>query len=115
MEIRPGTVSSTTLGCLIFAIALALLASCAHTITDPSPQSQPPLTEADIPALVAGMTLAEKAGQMVQVDVSTATPADVGQFGLGSVIMTVPDGKLGTTQAWRELFDGYQREALATR
>ncbi len=74
-----------------------------------------PLTEADIPTIIAGMTLAEKAGQMVQVDVSTATPAEVGEFGLGSVIKTVPDGKLGTTDAWRNLFDSYQREALATR
>ncbi|MFP4335123.1 MAG: glycoside hydrolase family 3 protein [Wenzhouxiangella sp.] len=73
-----------------------------------------PLTEADIPALVAGMTLAEKAGQMVQVDVSSATPDELREYGLGSVISTVPDGSLGTTAAWREMFDGYQRAALAS-
>ena len=36
-------------------------------------------TEADIPAAIAAMTLAEKVGQRVQADVSTATPDDVRQ------------------------------------
>ena len=70
---------------------------------------------ADIPAALARMSLAEKAGQMIQVDVSTATPADVREYLLGSIISTVPDGSLGETSAWRDLFDGYQREALRTR
>jgi beta-glucosidase len=74
-----------------------------------------PLTEADIPAAVADMTLAEKAAQMVQADVSSATPEDVGVHGLGSIISTVPAGDLGTTEAWRRLFDAYQHEALQTR
>jgi len=74
-----------------------------------------PSTEADIPAVVASMTIPEKVGQMVQADVSTASPADVRKYGLGSITSTVPDGNLGTTAAWRELFDGYQRAALETR
>jgi beta-glucosidase len=74
-----------------------------------------PLTEADIPAAVADMTLAEKAAQMVQADISTATPEEVGAHGLGSIISTVPAGDLGTTAAWRGLFDAYQHEALRTR
>ena len=74
-----------------------------------------PMTEADIPAAVAAMTLAEKVGQMVQADISTATPEEVGEHGLGSIISTVPAGDLGTTEAWRRLFDAYQHEALRTR
>jgi beta-glucosidase len=74
-----------------------------------------PRTEADIPAAVADMTLAEKAGQMVQADISTATPSEVGEHALGSIITTVPAGDLGTTAAWRDLFDAYQHEALRTR
>jgi len=72
-------------------------------------------TEADIPAAVAAMSLAEKVGQMVQADVSTATPDDVRDYLLGSITDTVPKGDRGTTAAWRELFDGYQRAALQTR
>jgi len=71
--------------------------------------------EEDISAAIARMTLAEKAGQMVQADVSTATPDDVRNYALGSIISTVPDGSLGTAAAWRDLFDSYQREALRTR
>jgi beta-glucosidase len=61
------------------------------------------------------MTVAEKVGQMVQADVSTATPEDVREHGLGSVTDTVPAGDRGTTAAWRALYDSYQREALRTR
>lgn len=100
---------------LLLTAVLALLSGCANRSDMPLADSSPPLTEADIPALVAGMTLAEKAGQMVQVDVSTASPADVREYGLGSVISTVPDGSLGSTEAWREMFDAYQRAALETR
>ena len=72
-------------------------------------------TEADIPAAVAAMTIAEKVGQMVQADVSTASPEEVREYRLGSITDTVPAGDRGTTAAWRELFDSLQREALQTR
>ena len=74
-----------------------------------------PRTEADIPAAIAAMTLAEKIGQMVQADVSTASPDDVREYRLGSITDTVPEGDRTTTAAWRELYDGYQRAALQTR
>jgi beta-glucosidase len=94
------------------------LSACSATTTSNAATPGWPLSpaiEADIPAAVAAMTLAEKAGQMVQTDVSTTTPQDVRQHLLGSIISTVPDGTLGTTEAWRTLFDSYQREALQTR
>mgnify|MGYP001825923034 CR=1 FL=1 len=72
-------------------------------------------TEADIPAALAAMTLEEKLGQLVQTDIAAATPKDVREYHIGSIISTVPTGELGTAKAWRELLDGYQREALQTR
>ena len=72
-------------------------------------------SEADIPAALAAMTLEEKLGQLVQTDIAAATPRDVREHHIGSIISTVPTGELGTTRAWRELFDEYQREALQTR
>jgi beta-glucosidase len=72
-------------------------------------------TEADIPAAVAAMTIAEKVGQMVQADVSTASPDEVREYRLGSITDTVPAGDRVTTAAWRELFDAYQRVARQTR
>jgi beta-glucosidase len=74
-----------------------------------------PSTEADISAAVDDMTLAEKIGQMVQTDIAFATPEDVREHMLGSIVSTVPDGTLETTAKWRSLFDAYQAQALATR
>jgi beta-glucosidase len=73
------------------------------------------LTEADIPTALAAMTLEEKLGQLVQTDIAAATPQDVREHHIGSIISTVPTGDLGTARAWRELFDEYQRQALITR
>ena len=115
MPHRDTTESTGAPAWLLLTTLLALLSGCANQPAMPVADSTSPLTEDDIPALVAGMTLAEKAGQMVQVDVSTASPGDVREYGLGSVISTVPDGSLGSTEAWREMFDAYQRAALATR
>ena len=61
------------------------------------------------------MTLAEKIGQMVQTDIAHATPEDVREHMLGSIVSTVPDGKLGTSAKWRGLFDAFQTDALTTR
>jgi beta-glucosidase len=72
-------------------------------------------SEADIPTALAAMTLEEKLGQLVQTDIAAATPRDVREYHIGSIISTVPTGQLGTTRAWRELFDAYQHEALRTR
>ncbi|MEO0423195.1 MAG: glycoside hydrolase family 3 N-terminal domain-containing protein [Pseudomonadota bacterium] len=74
-----------------------------------------PATEADLDAAVAALTLPEKIGQLVQTDVAHASPAEVREHALGSLISTIPDGSLGTGAAWREMFDGFQREALRTR
>jgi beta-glucosidase len=58
------------------------------------------------------MSLAEKIGQMVQTDIVAATPQEVKTHNIGSIINLTPDGKLGTTQAWRNLADTYQLAAL---
>ena len=72
-------------------------------------------TEADIPAAIAAMTLQEKVGQMVQTDVAAATAQEIRENNIGSIISLIPEGNLGTTQAWRNLADSYQKEALQTR
>jgi beta-glucosidase len=68
--------------------------------------------EACIPELLATMTLREKIGQMVQTDIAVASPADIRENGIGSIISLIPDGSLGSTQAWRDMADAYQRDAL---
>jgi beta-glucosidase len=69
-------------------------------------------SETDIATVIANMSLAEKVGQMVQTDIVAATPDEVRANNIGSIINLTPDGKLGTTQAWRNLADSYQLAAL---
>ena len=68
--------------------------------------------EMDITTVLANMSLAEKVGQMVQTDIVAATPDEVRTHNIGSIINLTPDGKLGTSQAWRNLADTYQLAAL---
>lgn len=65
------------------------------------------------------MTLAEKAGQMTQAANTYITnPADVGTYGLGSVLSGGgggPNGAGGTASQWKSMVDNYQSYALKSR
>jgi beta-glucosidase len=68
--------------------------------------------------LLGRMTLAEKVGQMTQAERGAATrdPELVHRLGLGSVLSgggSVPSPN--TPQAWADMIDGFQRQALDTR
>ncbi|MFT4938319.1 MAG: beta-glucosidase [Paraglaciecola sp.] len=69
-------------------------------------------SEADIAKALAAMSLKEKVGQMVQTDIVAATAEEVKTHNIGSIINLTPDGKLGSTEAWRKLADSYQLAAL---
>lgn len=67
-------------------------------------------------ALLERMTLEEKIGQMTQVEKNSLTPADVKDFGIGSVL----SGGGGyppknTAVGWLEMVGGFQEAALQTR
>ncbi len=66
------------------ACALAPAARGADAIPKPFPQD--PAREAQIRAIVAHMTLAQKIGQMTQADIRAVTPAEVRRFYIGSVL-----------------------------
>ncbi len=77
---------------------------------------------APVPARVADllsrMTLAEKVGQMTQAERAELTPdaSPISQLALGSVLSgggSVPTPN--TPQAWADMVDGFQREALNSR
>lgn len=66
--------------------------------------------------LVKNMTLGEKIGQMTQVEKNSLTPADVKEYGIGSVL----SGGGGypannTVTGWIEMVTGFQEAALQTR
>ncbi|MGC9400785.1 MAG: glycoside hydrolase family 3 protein [Anaerolineae bacterium] len=66
--------------------------------------------------LLARMTLAEKIGQMTQVEKNSITPEEVTAYAIGSVLSggggyPTPN----TPEAWAEMVNGYKEAALETR
>jgi beta-glucosidase len=69
-------------------------------------------------ALLATMTLEEKVGQMTQAEQEKLSDVrDIRTYFLGSLLSGgSSDPKAGNTlQAWADMYDGYQKEALQTR
>jgi beta-glucosidase len=75
--------------------------------------------EARIKAILKGMTLAEKVGQMTQPEIGAITPADVTTYGFGSVLNgggSWPGAnKKATPQDWLALADAYFEASKASR
>jgi len=67
-------------------------AASPAAITDPA-------TETAIDGLLAGMTVAQKVGQLIQADISTITPADLARYPLGSILAGGNSGPFGNERA----------------
>jgi len=67
--------------------------------------------------LLARMTLAEKIGQMTQGEQNSMREGDIEKYSLGSLLCGgSSDPKGGNSlEAWTDLYDGFQRQALKTR
>ena len=113
--LRRGSIRLSGLGLTCLLVLGGLLQPRSGLATELAPSNGTGLKEADIPQLVATMTLAEKVGQLVQTDIAVATPDDVREYHLGSVISLIPDGRLGKPSRWRRRADAYQQAALDTR
>jgi len=109
---------------LVALVAAPLLATTAHTapLTDwpkiqgaVAPDAQ---LEARVRAIVAGMTLEQKVGQMTQAEIKQATPEDVRKYYLGSVLNgggSWPKGnKYATPADWLALADAYYDASMGT-
>lgn len=74
--------------------------------------------EAQVAKIVAGMTLAQKVGQMTQPEIKQATPDDVRKYNLGSVLNgggSWPAGnKYATAAQWLALADSYYDASMST-
>ncbi|MDR7379742.1 beta-glucosidase [Rhodoferax ferrireducens] len=75
-------------------------------------------TEAHIQAIVAGMSLAEKVGQMTQPEIKSITPAQVTQYYIGSVLngggSWPQNNKHALSSDWVKLADDYWMASMAT-
>lgn len=79
--------------------------------TDPS---QP--VEARVDDLLKRMTLDEKIGQMTQVEKNSIASGDITKYFIGSILSGGGGSPANnTTQAWYEMVEGFQLEALDTR
>nr|BFE78683.1 hypothetical protein GCM10020093_012840 [Planobispora longispora] len=78
-----------------------------------------PVDEWRIRKILAGMTLAEKVGQMTQPEIAAITPEEVKQYGIGSVLNgggSWPGrDKHASPQAWLDLADAYWDASVSTR
>jgi len=111
-------------GPLIGAAGLAGTISESGVSSAPAASAQAPYLNPKLPVkvrvadLLGRMTLAEKVGQMTQAERASvdADPGSITELGLGSVLSgggSVPTPN--TAQAWADMVDGYQEDALATR
>ncbi|MCE6997952.1 exo 1,3/1,4-beta-D-glucan glucohydrolase [Saccharothrix sp. S26] len=78
-----------------------------------------PADERRIKKILAGMTLAEKVGQMTQPEIGAITPDEVRQYGIGSVLNgggSWPGrDKHAAPEAWLALADAYWDASKASR
>lgn len=77
-----------------------------------------PSVDQQVETLLSRMTLAEKIGQMTQVEKEAinATPQDIARLGIGSILSgggqaPTPNNKV----AWADMTDAFQRHALSSR
>ena len=77
-----------------------------------------PALEARVRSIVAGMSLAQKIGQMTQAEIKSITPAQVTKYSIGSVLNgggSWPAGnKHATVRDWLALSDRYYDASMAT-
>jgi beta-glucosidase len=114
---------------LVFSV---LLAACcvAPPITSVEPTAAPaeaatilplagidPDVQRQVEDLLAQMTLAEKIGQMTQVEKNSIWPRDITDLTIGSILSGgggYPQGG-NTPESWADMVDGFQEYALQTR
>ena len=118
-------------GVLVAVLTLALLgchgqdrpAATAGAASDPWPQVTWPLAadpalEKRITDLMAGMTVEEKVGQLVQGDIASLTPDDVRRYRLGSILAggnSDPGGRYDASPAeWLALADAFYDASMDT-
>lgn len=118
-------------GALVAALMLGLLgcrgqdraAAAAATDKDPWPEVTWPLAadpalEKRITDLMAGMTVEEKVGQLVQGDIASVTPDDVRRYRLGSILAggnSDPGGRYDASPAeWLALADAFYDASMDT-
>ena len=103
-------------GMVAVFLAVALGAGPSGSASVPLPYQDPARPVAErVDDLLSRMSLADKIGQMTQAERAGVSPGDVTDFRLGSVLSGGGSAPTpNTATAWADMYDGYQRGALAT-
>ncbi|MBS7456861.1 glycoside hydrolase family 3 protein [Coralloluteibacterium stylophorae] len=119
-------------GALVLSLAGIGIAATCGAQTQPTPAAhdatlwpQPewpfgaePELEARITALMAGMSVEDKVGQLIQGDIASLTPEDVRRYRLGSVLAggnSDPGGRYDASPAqWLALADAFYEASMDT-
>ena len=113
---RPGRLAAVML--LAVACAAAPPSRGADAARSSKAFPQDPAREAQIRAIVARMTLAQKIGQMTQADIRAITPAEVRRFYIGSVLngggAWPNQDKHASTADWLALADAWWDASMST-
>ena len=102
----------------LIVAACALAPAARGADANPKPFPPDPAREAQIHAIVARMTLAQKIGQMTQADIRAITPAEVRRFYIGSVLngggAWPNQDKHAATADWLALADAWWDASMGT-
>ncbi|WP_346533665.1 glycoside hydrolase family 3 N-terminal domain-containing protein [Micromonospora sp. DPT] len=104
------------LSLVLLLVAITTLAAPASATAATYPYQDPTLPVATrVADLLSRMTLDEKIGQMTQAERGSATPTDVTTYRLGSILSGGGSAPTpNTATGWADMYDTYQRSALAT-
>ncbi|MEU2616205.1 glycoside hydrolase family 3 N-terminal domain-containing protein [Micromonospora sp. NPDC007271] len=104
------------LGLALLLVAITALSAPAPAAAAGYPYQDPTLPVATrVADLLSRMTVDEKIGQMTQAERGSVTASDLTTYRLGSVLSgggSAPSPNIAT--AWADMYDGFQRAALAT-
>ena len=96
------------------APAAPAASAVAHPERWPRPalkRQRDPRVEARVDALLARMSIEDKVGQLLQVDIASITPTDLEKYKLGSILNggnSAPDNdEFAPASAWLKLFDAF--------
>jgi beta-glucosidase len=104
-----------------FSLALLLVTLSGLAVPSPATAATYPYQDPTLPVatrvtdLLSRMTLDEKIGQMTQAERGSVTSADLTTYRLGSILSgggSAPSPNTATS--WADMYDGFQRAALAT-
>ena len=106
---------------LVLCLGAMLLAATPATAAiwpKRAPPAADPAIEAKVRAIVAGMTLEQKVGQITQADIRSVTPDDVRKYYLGSILNgggAWPGMNMhSSVDDWLKLSDAFTRASMAT-